>query len=260
MLIKKLPLKDFFLKKDDNADCDKDLLEINQEEENYNGDVVDKDIIKVGENLEEEKSEYFQLTKAEIEQLKSEAFAEGKTEALQEFANLNNSKEQLISQERESDNTSQLALEEQIKEAVIRIDAQMSEISKHVQAILKGLSDQCLELALAIAKKIISSTIDYIPQKLVINFLQDKLYLLLEENNIEIIVHSKVYDYIVEYINNIKDSKLNAIIKISVDDKMGVADCKIDWRKGAFLKSSELLLQELSAMLKNYMDNNNQIY
>ena len=148
--------------------------------------------------------------------------------------------------------------QEQLSLCINNIKQSLHDFKSQFVSLLGNYREDVITMAYEISSKITESVRNYIPEKVVRDFLQQHLALLIDDYAVIIELHPsikrKVENLIKEELSSVE---LNNIEFIE-NSKIVIGDCVIKFAEGKIIKNKELILQELNAILAHYMTNTNQ--
>ncbi|MBS0236228.1 MAG: hypothetical protein JSS50_02690 [Proteobacteria bacterium] len=170
----------------------------------------------------------FTYSLEEIELIKQQAFAAGQAEALQMFA-----------KESEQVEREKVQALEQIAKYILMINEQLHEAKQRHY-------NECISLAIAIARKIISNTSVEVVAAGTLSFVRTILDKATPPAPVLITVHQSIQSLVEQACSEMIKRKE---IEVVVDHGLGLSDCKIEWSDGMVVKNTNQILDEISALL-----------
>jgi flagellar assembly protein FliH len=139
----------------------------------------------------------------------------------------------------------------QINETIKNVDAKLSEILQVRKFEDLKKSEDVINLALRVARKVSDNSIKENACQMVENVIVKSFEILFDEPRILICVNSKIIEDIKKRINNlVKSEGFSSEVEVVASDNIAVGDCKIQWQGGGLITDHEAVWKDIEAMLQ----------
>ncbi|MDA0781018.1 MAG: FliH/SctL family protein [Rickettsiales bacterium] len=139
----------------------------------------------------------------------------------------------------------------QINETVKNIDLKLKDILEVRKFEDLKKSEDVIDLALKVARKVSDNSISDNACRLVENVIVKSFEILFDEPRLLICVNSKILADMKKKIDNlVKSEGFSANVEVVASDNIGVGDCKIQWQGGGLITDREAVWKDIEAMLQ----------
>ena len=143
------------------------------------------------------------------------------------------------------------SLNNQINETVKNIDVKLKEILELRKFEDLKKSEDVINLALKVARKVSDKSISDNACQIVENVIVKSFEILFDEPRLLICVHSKIIDDMKKRVENlIKSEGFSSNVEVVASDNIGVGDCKIQWQGGGLITDYDAVWKDIEAMLQ----------
>lgn len=141
-------------------------------------------------------------------------------------------------------------LEKQTQQTIQEIDLRLKEILEARKFEDLKKSEDVIELALKIARKMSGNSLSENACQVVENVIIRSFEILFDEPQIVISVNSKILDGIKQRVQNlVKSEGFNSKVEILANDKIAVGSCQIQWQGGGLVTNHEAVWKDIEAMI-----------
>lgn len=150
-------------------------------------------------------------------------------------------------------------IEAQTNETVARIEASLGQFYQQFALIEQQLKQDCINLAYAIASRLVPTLLDKQPEQEILTLIHDCIETATDVHSIVILVHEEMLERIEPHMKRLSAQVGDAVeVKLKGDTTMALQDCIIEWPNGGASRDWTAINQSIEKTIEQWLNETTQ--